>query len=313
MFILYTTLLGQICRNGIHYHLYADDSQLYMSFKLSKPGSKEKCLQQLEGCISDIRLWMVNNMLKLNDEKTEFIFFGTCQQLTKISDINIIIGSTKIQPIEEVRNLGYFMDKLLKNSVHINKLSAMMFHNLRNIRQIQNKLDFDSTKTVIQALNMSKLNYCNALLPGSSKMLLTKLQSIQKMACRIVCNLKKFDHITQPMYDLHWLCIQEIIDYKIVCIKFKCHKGTAPQYLMDLLPKIQSKWQLRSSTSNVCQTKFFKTSQGYNSSFSSYGPRIWNALPSELQQAQSFDSFRKGLKTHLFEASYDKNKFTSFN
>ena len=144
-------------------------------------------------------------------------------------------------------------------------------------------------------------------------MLLTKLQSIQNMACRIVCNLQKFDHITPPMYDLHWLCIQERIGYKIACIMFKCHRGTAPQYRIDLLPKRQSKWQLRSSTCNMCQTKFFKTSQGYNSSFSSYSPRIWNALSSELQQAQSFDSFRKGLKTHLFEASYDKNKLTSFN
>ena len=77
---------------------------------------------------------MANNMLKLNDEKTEFIIFGTCQQLAKISDINIIIGLTKIQPVEEVRNLGYFMDNLLKNSVHVNKLSATMFHNLRNIK-----------------------------------------------------------------------------------------------------------------------------------------------------------------------------------
>ena len=131
------------------------------------------------------------------------------------------------------------------------------------------------------------------------------------MACRIVCNLKKFDHITRPMYDLHWLRIQEKIDYIIACIMFKCHRGTAIQYLMDLLCKRQSKQQLRYSTSNVCQTKFFKTFQGYNSSFSSYGPRIWNALPSKLQQAQRFDSFRKGLKTHLFEASYDKNKLTS--
>ena len=52
---------------------------------------------------------MANNMLKLNDEKTEFIIFGTCQQLAQISDINLTIGSTKIHPVEEVRNLGYFM------------------------------------------------------------------------------------------------------------------------------------------------------------------------------------------------------------
>ena len=133
-----------------------------------------------------------------------------------------------------------------------------MFHNLRDIKWIWNKLDLDSTKTIIQALILSKLYYCNALLPGSSRILLTKLQCSQNMACRIVCNLQKFNHITQAMYDLHWLCIQERIDYKIACIMFKCHRGPAPQYLIDLLPKMQSKWQLRSSTFNVCQTKFSK-------------------------------------------------------
>ena len=57
LFILYTTPLGQICRkHGIHYHLYADNSQLYMAFKPSKPGSKEFWIQWLEGCISDINI-----------------------------------------------------------------------------------------------------------------------------------------------------------------------------------------------------------------------------------------------------------------
>ena len=110
--------------------------------KSSKPGSKEMCLHQLEGCISDIRSWMANNMLKLNGGKTELIIFGTCQQLAQISDISIKVGSMKIQPVEEVTNLGYFMDRFLKNSAHINKLSAAMFHNLRNIKRIQNKLDY---------------------------------------------------------------------------------------------------------------------------------------------------------------------------
>ena len=72
-------------------------------------------------------------------------------------------------------------------------------------------------------------------------MLLTMLQCIQNMACRIACNLWKLDDITEPMYDLHWLCIQEEIDYRIACIMFKCHQGIAPQYLIDLFPKRQSK------------------------------------------------------------------------
>ena len=99
---------------------------------------------------------MVNNMLKLGDDKAEFIIFGTCHQLAKISDITITIGSTKIHPVDEVRNLGYCMDKLLKNMACVNKLTPTMFHNLKNIKQIQSRLDIDSTKTIIQSLILSK-------------------------------------------------------------------------------------------------------------------------------------------------------------
>ena len=51
LFILYSTQLGQISRkHGTHYNLYADYSQLYMTFKPCKPGSKEICIKRLEGC-----------------------------------------------------------------------------------------------------------------------------------------------------------------------------------------------------------------------------------------------------------------------
>ena len=74
LFTLYTTPLGKICtKHGITYHLYADDQQLYMAFKPSNTRAKEQCIQQLEGCIEEIHKWMSANMLKLNDDKTEFI------------------------------------------------------------------------------------------------------------------------------------------------------------------------------------------------------------------------------------------------
>ena len=110
---------------------------------------------------------MTINMLKLNDDKTEFIIFGTHQQLKKIDHITISIGSENIVPIEHVRNLGFFMDKLCKNTMHINKLSSSLCHQLRNIQNIRGKLDFEAAKTVVQALILSKLDYCNSLLVGT--------------------------------------------------------------------------------------------------------------------------------------------------
>ena len=78
LFTLYTSPLGSICtKHDINYHMYADDQQMYLSFKPSKARDKENCIRRLEMCISEIREWMIVNKLKLNDDKTEFIVFGS--------------------------------------------------------------------------------------------------------------------------------------------------------------------------------------------------------------------------------------------
>ena len=80
LFMLYTCPLGSICtKHHINFHMYADDQQIYLSFKPSKAGDKENCIKRLEICIAEIRDWMIVNKLKLNDEKTEFIIFGSRQ------------------------------------------------------------------------------------------------------------------------------------------------------------------------------------------------------------------------------------------
>ena len=82
LFTLYTSPLGNICwQHHINFHCYADGQQIYLSFKPSRPDSSETCLTSLQNCITDIRLWMKTNLLKLNDSKTEFLIVGTRQQL----------------------------------------------------------------------------------------------------------------------------------------------------------------------------------------------------------------------------------------
>ena len=80
LFILYTSPLGSICtKHDINYHVYADDQQIYLSFKSSKAGDKDNCIRILEMCISEIREWIILNKLKLNNDKMAFIVFGSRQ------------------------------------------------------------------------------------------------------------------------------------------------------------------------------------------------------------------------------------------
>ena len=75
LYTLFTSPVGELCKeHGIDYHSYADDTQNYPSFAPNVPGHQQKCIAILESCVSDIRIWMCTNQLKLNDDKTEFYF-----------------------------------------------------------------------------------------------------------------------------------------------------------------------------------------------------------------------------------------------
>lgn len=71
MFSNYTYPLGQIItRHGLNYHMYADDTQIYIDFNPRIPGDCAVALFKLQTCINDIKKWMNTNKLKLNEEKT---------------------------------------------------------------------------------------------------------------------------------------------------------------------------------------------------------------------------------------------------
>ena len=103
-FCLYLLHLGAILRkHGIVYHIYADDTQLYISFKSKEP---LESLEKLNTCISDIRVWMIKKKLKINDAKTEFIIFRSPLLRTDISSVSINVGDSQILSSSKARDLG---------------------------------------------------------------------------------------------------------------------------------------------------------------------------------------------------------------
>ena len=88
-FCLYLLPLGAILRHhNIGYHIYADDTQLYLSFKCKDP---LESLTRLNMCISDIRVCMIKNKLKINDSKTEFIISRSPLLKQNLSDLSVSV------------------------------------------------------------------------------------------------------------------------------------------------------------------------------------------------------------------------------
>ena len=53
------------------FHLYADDTQLYIPFSCNDDLSLNDSMKRIENCLSDIDACMTTNKLKLNKDKTE--------------------------------------------------------------------------------------------------------------------------------------------------------------------------------------------------------------------------------------------------
>ena len=74
--------------------------------------------------------------------------------------------------------------------------------------------------SLVTSLVLTKLDYCNSLLVGLPAKLLNRLQAVINTAARLVCHAMKSDHITPVLEDIHWLRIQEKIQYKLCVIAF---------------------------------------------------------------------------------------------
>ena len=203
-----------------------------------------------------------------------------------------------------MRNLGFHFDKNLTGNVHIEKVCANCFGVLKLIRKVRKSICINTCKLLVNNLVLSKIDYCNSVLAGSPDYLIRRLQKIQNMACRIIFNLQKYDHISIHMKQLHWLKVRERIKFKIALLVFQCIHGSAPSYLQSLLSQNRGPYNLRSRVSMHLTIHHCTNTQARNGAFHYIGPRVWNSLPSNLRQITNLEAFKRALKAHLFKQSY---------
>ena len=166
--------LGTILRHyKIQYHVYADDTQLYCSFDLHTP---DEVLSTISACISDIRTWMIQNKLKINDDKTEFLITSSRAKFTE--NFHLSIGNENISSSNSCKSIGAMLDSHFSMDTQINSLCKATYFHLRNISAIRNHLSSAATEQLIHSLVSSRLDYCNSLLYGVPKYKIKYLQRV---------------------------------------------------------------------------------------------------------------------------------------
>ena len=176
------------------------------------------------------------------------------------------------------------------------------YYFIRNFTRVKKSFNYATAKTIINSYVVSVLDYCNSLLYGISKRLLSHLEMLQKRAAKAILGKKAVNRNKQfvhSLHTLHWLPLTERIIYKIMSFFFSSNEGKAPIYIQDLLQRYVPNRNLRSGTHIKFIVKRYKFSYGKNQ-VSNAGARIWNDLPNMLTSLTNYADFRKQLKTYLF-------------
>ena len=184
---------------------------------------------------------------------------------------------------------------------HVSNICRVCYFEIRRISSIRHYLSEDTTKMLLCAFVLSRLDYCNSLLAGSPSFLLDQLQRVQNHAARLISRSSKYDHITPLLHSLHWLPIKKRIHYKVASLCYNSFNSTLPQYLQELLHIYTPMRTLRSSTdTRVFTIPCTRTVSFGQRSFSFQGPTVWNKLPYSLRNSATPSTFKASLKTHLF-------------
>ncbi len=231
---------------------------------------------------------MMNHHLQLNLAKTELLVVSANPSFHH--NFTIQLGTSTITPSKTARNLGVVIDDKLNFTDHITKTARSCRFALNNIKKIRPFLSEHATQLLVQALVLSRLDYCNALLAGPPASSIKPLQLIQNAATRFIFNEPKRMYVTHLFINLHWLPIDAHIKSKALMFAYR----PAPLYLNALLQSYMPSRSLRSASERRITVPYQRGTKSLSQTFSVTVPICWNDRPNSIREAESLPSSRNG-------------------
>ena len=306
LFNLYCRTMQEVVNPPLTLHGFANDHVVGNKFKPGEWNEEERCMCELEECAADLRVWMNENRLKMNSDKTEFVLFGSRPQLDKCKIKALNVDDTEVVLVDRMKYLGVILDQNLNMKRHITTKCQTAMLNIQRIKNIRHLLTQDAMETLVLGTVVSHLDYYNSTLVN-----LPEVDIAKNIAARMVVfnDVAMKDSNSRSILEkLHWLPICRRIQYKVLTLVHKCLLCGVPGYLAKLLveyPYAERRLGLRSQSLEkrlVEPRAKFKTFAAR--SFCCVSPKWWNMLPNALKNINSTEEFRSKLKTYLFREEY---------
>ena len=220
---------------------------------------------------------------------------------------SITIGNAQIHFKHSVKNLGLTLDCHLTMNAYVTNNARRCYFELRRLASIRRFLTNTATATLVSAFVLSRNDYCDSLMFGSTRDVTSHLQWILNYAARAIFRLPKSCSMTIHLRSLHWLPVKVRSTYKIAYLCYHCHSSTAPSYVTDM-PQKKPSHNRNTRTSSYTMPLLngpahSKASLG-DRSFSIASSSVWNIIKNGGRCSPSLSSSKSRLKTYLFHSAY---------
>ena len=294
-FLLYIDDLKAVIKLGYH-HLYADDTIIIISHE-----NLNTLTSQVETKLSHIDLWLKNNKMTINTDKTETIFFGNHSQLNKVENKTVNYMSIPLKKSEKVKYLGVIFDQKMQWEDHIKNVNQKILFKYSKIKAIASSLTLHTKKLLINALVMPYLNYCSSAWASATQGRLGKLE-------------KRLKNVHSFLGKESSFCLKDLLNKNDATLVFKAMNDIAPDYMCSkfMLAKNSHSHRTRGATKSRITLPMVNTAFGQNT-FSSRAAKVWNVLPDHVTCDGSFLSFKISIcslfwkvimEIHLFSFLY---------
>ena len=300
LFLIYINDMSEVLKE---YFLvqYADDTQIIISGYVREI---EELVNRAETALNNAKKYFQLNGLNVNENKTNAIFIGSRQYISRIPpDPKIIFGETAITPSQTIKNLGIIMDQYMLYDHHINYIVKKANGVLLFLNRIQERFDKTSRMIIVQSLALSIINYCSKVWGTTTREQLDRVQKVQNFAAKVAYGgARKYDHVTPILKTLQWMDIKNKIIFDNCIFTYKVLNHMFPDWLFKF-PSVGDVQTRPTRQANHLVIKRTNTEVGTRA-ISIRGPKDWNGIPIDIRNSSSIQVFKKKLKKNILASNF---------
>ena len=273
---------------------YADDIQVAVSGGTGDIGS---LVQLMEHNLALLSRWFGKNGIKINAQKTQFIMFGSRQNIQRLPPVNIKFMDADVAVSATVQNLGVTFDQHMTFTSHVDRMVQKCTGMLCRLSHSRHSLPQSTLMTLVQGLVISRIWYCLAVYGVCNRTQMKRVQKLLNFAARVLSGRRKFYHVSDVLYRLEWLTADHMYLYRGLTLLKRMISISEPESIAsDLITRGDVHQRTTPNADHVVTPAIRNESGRRRFRYSMVAE--YNALPTAMR-CLSLNSFKKELKQHL--------------